>query len=82
MRLYTFYIIFFVITLFLNLLNQDRQEMYSSSNSYEVIHSGFLQSQSGVIVTNKIIISCKFKSMNRKSSKSLKLKNKISKSKI
>ena len=83
MRLYTFYIIFFVITLFLNLLNQDKQEKFSSSNSYEVIHSGFLQSQSRAVVTDKkIIISCKFKSMNRKSSKSLELKNKISNSKI
>ena len=82
MKSYTFYIFFFVFSLILNPLNQDQQEKFLSSNLYEAMHSGFLQSQSKIILTDKIIISCKFKSMNRSPSKSLKQKNKFTKSKI
>tara|TARA_B100001057_G_C22082622_1_gene656351 strand:- start:189 stop:437 length:249 start_codon:yes stop_codon:yes gene_type:complete len=76
------YIFFIVAIIILNLLHQDQQEKISSSNLNELIYSGFLQSQSRVFVTEKIILSCKFKSMNRKSTKSPKLKDKISKNKI
>ena len=76
------YIFFIVAIIILNLLHQDQQEKISSSNLNEWIYSGFLQTQSRVIDTEKIILSCKFKSMNRKSTKSPKLKDKISKNKI
>ena len=82
MKLYTRYILFFVATFVLNPLHQDKQEKFSSSNLNIAIYSGFLKSQNRALVSENIILSCKFKSMNRNSSKSSKLKNKISKSKI
>ena len=82
MNFYTHYVTFFIATFILNPLNQDMQEKISSSNLNKAIYSGFLQSQNGVHVSENIILSCKFKSMNRKSAKSPKLKDKISKSKI
>ena len=65
-----------------NLLHPVQQENISSSNYNRIVYSGFLQSQNRVLVIDKIILSCKFKSMNRKSTKSPKLKDKISKNKI
>ena len=82
MKSYTLYILFLVVTFILNPLHQDKQEKISSSNLKKVIYSGFLQSQNRVLFTENIILSCKFKSMNRKSTKSPNLKDKISKSKI
>ena len=82
MKTNTYYVLFFVATFILNLFHQDMQEKISSSNLNKAIYSGFLQSQNGVLVSENIILSCKFKSMNRKSAKSRKLKDKISKSKI
>ena len=82
MKFYNRYVLFFISTFILNPYNQDKQEMTSSSNLNEAIYSGFLESQNRVLVSENIILSCKFKSMNRKSAKSRKLKDKISKSKI
>ena len=82
MKFYTHYIFFFIATFILNPSNQDKQEEISSSSLNKAIYSGFLQSQNRVLVSDNIILSCKFKSMNRKSAKSSKLKNKISKNKI
>ena len=82
MNFCTRYILFFIATFILNPLNQDMQEKISSSNLNKAIYSGFLQSQNRAFVSENIILSCKFKSMNRKSVKSSKLKDKISKSKI
>ena len=82
MNFCTRYILFFIATFILNPLNQDMQEKISSSNLNKAIYSGFLQSQNRAFVSGNIILSCKFKSMNRKSVKSPKLKDKISKSKI
>ena len=82
MNFCTRYILFFIATFILNPLNQDMQEKISSSNLNKAIYSGFLQSQNRALVSENIILSCKFKSMNRKSVKSPKLKDKISKSKI
>ena len=76
------YIFFFVATIILNPSNQDKQEKISTSSLNKAIYSSFLQSQNRVLVSENIILSCKFKSMNRKSSKSPKLKDKIRKSKI
>ena len=82
MKFYTHYIFFFIATFILNPSNQDKHEEISSSSLNKAIYLGFLQSQNRVLVSENIILSCKFKSMNRKSAKSSKLKNKISKSKI
>ena len=82
MRFYMRYILLFIATLILNPYNQNNQEMISSLSLNKAIYSGFLQSQNRVLLSENIILSCKFKSMNRKSTKSLKLKNKINKSKI
>ena len=82
MKFYTHYIFFFIATFILNPSNQDKDEEISLSSLNKAIYSGFLQSQNRVLVSENIILSCKFKSMNRKSAKSSKLKNKISKSKI
>ena len=82
MNFCTRYVLFFIATFILNPLNQDMQEKISSSNLNKAIYSGFLQSQNRALVSENIILSCKFKSMNRKSVKSPKLKDKISKSKI
>ena len=82
MNIYTRYLLFFVATFILNPFNQDKQVKISSSNPNKAIYSGFLQSQNRAIVSENIILSCKFKSMNRKSAKSRKLKNKIEKGKI
>ena len=82
MKLYMRYVFFFIATFILNPSYQDNQEEISSSNLNKAIYSGFLQSQNRVLVSENIILSCKFKSMNRKSAKSSKLKNKTSKSKI
>ena len=76
------YILLFIATLILNPYNQNNQEMISSLSLNKAIYSGFLQSQNRALVSKNIILSCKFKSMNRKSAKSSKLKNKIKKSKI
>ena len=81
MKYNTFNILIFLAIFILNIPYQDQQEKVSS-NLNDLIYSGFLQSQSRVLVTQKIILSCKFKSMNRKSNKSDRLKVKISKSKI
>ena len=82
MKTNTYYVIFFVATFILNPFHQDKQERITSSYLNKAIYSGFLQSQNRVLVSENIILSCKFKSMNRKSAKSRKLKDKISKSKI
>ena len=82
MKSNTHYIFFFIATFILNPSNQDKQEEISSSSLNKAIYSGFLQSQNRALVSKNIILSCKFKSMNRKSAKSSKLKNKTSKSKI
>ena len=82
MNIYTRYLLFFVATFILNPFNQDKQVKFSSSNPNKAIYSGFLQSQNRAIVSENIILSCKFKSMNRKSAKSRKLKDKIKKGKI
>ena len=82
MNTYTRYLLFFVATFILNPFNQDKQVKISSSNPNKAIYSGFLQSQNRAIVSENIILSCKFKSMNRKSAKSRKLKDKIEKGKI
>ena len=82
MKFYTHYVLFFVVTFFLNPFHQDKQEKFSSSNLNKVIYSSFLKSQNRLLVSENIILSCKFKSMNRKSSKPPKLKDKIRKSKI
>ena len=82
MRFYKQYVLLFIATYLLYPFNQDKQEMPSSSNLNKAIYSGFLQSQNRVLVTENIILSCKFKSMNRKSVKSPKTKDKISKNKI
>ena len=82
MNIYTRYVLFFVATFILNPFHQDKQVKISSSNPNKAIYSGFLQSQNRAIVSENIILSCKFKSMNRKSAKSRKLKDKIEKSKI
>ena len=82
MKFYTHYLLFFLATFTLNPFNQYKQEGISLSNLNKAIYSGFLQSQNSVLVSENIILSCKFKSMNRKSAKSPKLKDKISKSKI
>ena len=82
MKTYKLYFLFFVATFILNPFNQDKQEITSFSNLNEAIYSGLLQSQNRLLVSENIILSCKFKSMNRKSAKSSKLKNKFIKSKI
>ena len=82
MHIYTRYLLFFVATFILNPFNQDKQVKISSSNPNKAIYSGFLQSQNRAIVSENIVLSCKFKSMNRKSAKSRKLKDKIEKGKI
>ena len=82
MKFCTRYILFYIAILILNPSNQNKQEKISSSNLNKAIYSGFLESQNRVLVSENIILSCKFKSMNRKSAKSSKLKNKFIKSKI
>ena len=82
MRFYMRYILLFIATLILNPYNQNNQEMISSLSLNKAIYSGFLQSQNRVLVSGNITLSCKFKSMNRKSAKFPKLKDKINKSKI
>ena len=82
MRFYIRYVLFFIATFILNPYNQDKQEMTYSSNLNKAIYSGFLQSQNRVIVSENMTLSCKFKSMNRKSVKIPKLKDKTNKSKI
>ena len=82
MNFYTHYVTFFIATFILNPFHQDKQERITSSYLNKAIYSGFLQSQNRVLVSENIILSCEFKSMNRKSAKSPKLKDKISKSKI
>jgi hypothetical protein len=82
MNINILYALFFVATFILNPFNQDKQVKISSSNPNKAIYSGFLQSQNRAIVSENIILSCKFKSMNRKSAKSRKLKDKIEKGKI
>ena len=82
MNLNIIYICFFIATFTFNLLQHDQQDRIPSSSLNKVIYSGFLQSQSIVLDTEKIILSCKFKSMNRKSTKSPKLKDTINKIKI
>ena len=82
MKFYTHYVLFFVATFILNPFHQHKQEKISLSNLNKAMYSGFLQSQNRALFSEKIILSCKFKSMNRKSAKSPKLKDKISKSKI
>ena len=82
MKLCTHYVLFFIATFFLNPFHQDKQEKISSSDLNKTIYTGFLQSQNSVIASDNIILSCKFKSMNRKSLRSPKLKDKIGKSKI
>ena len=82
MNIYTRYVLFFFAAFILNPFNQDKQVKFSSSNPNKAIYSGFLQSQNRAIVSENIILSCKFKSMNRKSAKSRKLKDKIEKGKI
>ncbi len=78
----TFYILLFLAIFILNIPYQYQKEKISSSNLNDVIYSGFLKSQSRVLVTQNITLSCKFKSMNRKSTKSSKSKVRISKNKI
>ena len=75
MKSYTYYVLFFVATFILNPFHQDKQEKISSSNLNKAIYSGSLQSQNRVFVSENIVLSCKFKSMNRKSAKSPKLKD-------
>ena len=82
MKLYMSYILLFVATLMLNPFNQDKQVRTSLSNLNKAIYSGFLQSQNRVLTLDNLILSCKFKSMNRKSVKFPKVKDKINKSKI
>ena len=82
MNIYTRYLLFFVATFILNPFNQDKQVKISSSNPNKAIYSGFLQSHNRTLVSENITLSCKFKSMNRKSAKSRKLKDKIDKGKI
>ena len=82
MRFYKQYVLLFIATYLLYPFNQDKQEMPSSSNLNKAIYSGFLQSQNRVIVSENMTLSCKFKSMNRKSVKIPKLKDKTNKSKI
>ena len=82
MKFYKRYVFFFISTFILNPFNQDKQDMTSSSNLNEAIYSGFLESQNRLLVSENIILSCKFKSMNRKSTKSTKLKDKTNKGKI
>ena len=82
MNINILYALFFVATFILNPFNQDKQVKISSSNPNKAIYSGFLQSQNRAIVSENIVLSCKFKSMNRKSAKSRKLKDKIEKGKI
>ena len=79
------YIHLFISIFILNLLHHDLQDRTPSSNLNNVIFSGVLQSQNMSFATDNIILSCKFKSMNRKSTKSTKstkLKDSISKIKI
>ena len=78
MKSYTFYFLFFFATFILNPFHQNNQEKFSLPNLNKAIYSGFLQSQK-VPVLEDIILSCKFKSMNRKSTKSPKFKGKVSK---
>ena len=82
MKFYTSYIIFFIATFILNRNYQDQQEKISSSSLNEVLYLGFMQSQGRVLVSENITLSCKFKSMNRKPSKSPRLKEKDSTRKI
>ena len=82
MNIYTRYVLFFVATFILNPFHQDKQEIISSSNPNKAIYSGFLQSHNRTLVSENITLSCKFKSMNRKSAEHRKLKDKIKKSKI
>ena len=82
MNINILYALFFVATFILNPFHQDKQEKISSSNLKKAIYSGFLQSHNRTLVSENIILSCKFKSMNRKSAKSRKLKDKIEKGKI
>ena len=82
MRFYIRYVLFFIATFILNPYNQDKQEMTYSSNLNKAIYSGFLQSQNRVLTLDNLILSCKFKSMNRKSVKFPEVKDKINKSKI
>ncbi len=81
MKFFTFYFPLFIVTFIFNSIYPDQQGKISSSNLNEIMYTGFLKSQSKILATEKIILSCKFKSMNRKSTKS-KLQNKISKRKI
>ena len=82
MKVYMRNILFFVATLILNPFNQDKQEITAYSKLNKALYAGVLQSQNRVFVSENIILSCKFKSMNRKSAKFPKLKDKINKSKI
>lgn len=82
MKFYSFYITFLIITFMFNLLHEDQREKSSSLSLNEAIYSGFLQSQIRILATEQLFLSCKFKSMNRKSSKSKKPKSKISKIRI
>ena len=82
MKFYIPCISIIIATFSFNLRHPVQQEKISSSDYDRIIYSAFLQSQNSALVTEKIILSCKFKSMNRKSTRSPKLKDKISKSKI
>tara|TARA_B100000989_G_C19247894_1_gene346853 strand:- start:179 stop:418 length:240 start_codon:yes stop_codon:yes gene_type:complete len=79
MKFFTLYIPFFIVAFIFT--HPDQQGKISSLDLNETMYSAFLKSQSRFFASEKIILSCKFKSMNRKSPKS-KLEDKISKRKI
>ena len=54
----------------------------SSDKLHYSIYSGYLKSQKKIIVSERFNLACKFKSMNRKTTKKDKLKNLVSKYKI
>ena len=67
------------ITVFYLLLNffQKADEIHHSNNIERSIYSGYYGSQNKLSTSEKLDLSCKFKSMNRKLKKKNKLKNSI-----
>lgn len=77
-----FYIFPILIIFVLNLFPSFQKLQSTSDMYYKLIYSGYLKSQKKIIAFEKFNFACKFKSMNRKTTKRDKQNNLISKYKI
>ena len=77
-----FYIFPMLLVFVLNFFPFFQKTQSSSDKLHYSIYSGYLKSQKKIIESEKFNLACKFKSMNRKTTKKEKLKNLVSKYKI